>query len=158
MLVAALGAAVLAGCTTSGAPDPEPSESPTPTAPEDPDAAQLRAWLALEQRYADRYAAAATRVATLKALRSNHTARADAVADHLRVRGLLPPDRVPVPALRGAPASVARTLARAERELAGRYVAALPRVTDPRVVVLGAELAAGARQHAELLALVRMPR
>jgi len=152
VLAAALGAAVLAGCTRSSSPPrPSPSPSPSPT-PVDPDVAVLTAWYAAEHGIAARYGSPKGPV--LKALRANHLARADAVLDHLRVRGAGPPTPVPQPPLRGKTASLVKAFREAERALAGRYVTGLGAIRDPKVAVLGAELAAGARQHAVVLGLV----
>lgn len=152
MLAAALGAAVLAGCTRSSG-RPEPTASPTPSpSPVDPDVAVLTAWYAAERGIADRYGTPTGPV--LKALRANHLARADAVLDHLRVRGVVAPTPVPRPALRGKTASLVRAFRDAEKALASRYVTGLGAIRDPKVAVLGAELAAGARQHAVVLGLV----
>lgn len=152
MLAAALGAAVLAGCTRSPDP-PGPTPSPTPSpSPLDPDVAVLTAWYAAERGIADRYGRPAGPV--LKALRANHVERAGAVLDHLRVRGVAAPTPAPRPALRGRTASLVRAFRDAEKALAGRYVLGLAAIRDPKVAVLGAELAAGARQHAVLLGLV----
>ncbi|HVF05761.1 MAG TPA: hypothetical protein VNA20_13045 [Frankiaceae bacterium] len=161
VLAAALGAAVAAGCTTSERPAPEPTAAvtPTPTAvPEDPDVVALRSWLAAERRLAARYAAVVRQVPALRPLRVNHTTRATALTDHLRARGVDPGPAATVAPLRGKPGTVVRTLARAERDLAAAYVATLPKVGDTAVLLLGAEFAAGARQHAVVLAQVEVPR
>lgn len=159
MLAAALGTAVLAACTPSS-PDPAPAPSPgTPSpTPVDPDVALLRTWSADERVLAARYAALVRAVPALKPLRANHVARAAAVADHLRVRGAAP---LPIPAQaasKARPPALVDALADAERRLGARYLAALASVRDPKVAVLGAELAAGARQHVAVLRLVPLPR
>jgi hypothetical protein len=152
VLAAALGAAALAGCTRAADP-PGPTSSPTPSPPPvDPDVAVLTAWYAAECGIADRYGKPTGPV--LKALRANHLARADAVLDHLRVRGVVAPTPAARPPLRGKTASLVSAFRDAERALAGRYVLGLGAIRDPKVAVLGAELAAGARQHAVLLGLV----
>ena len=159
LLAAALGAAVLTGCTTSSPTPPGPTPSPTPSAtPEDPDLALLTAWATDERVLAARYAPAVRAVPALAALRANHVTRAAAVVEHLRVRGAAAPAVPAQPPTKAAPRALVAALADAERRLAGRYVAALGGVRDPLVVTLGAELAAGARQHAALLALVPVPR
>ncbi|MDQ1712594.1 MAG: hypothetical protein QOE45_2044 [Frankiaceae bacterium] len=146
LLAAALGAAVLTGCT---APRRVPSPSPTPP-PVDPDVAVLRSWAALERRAVATYDVAVRTAPALAPLRANHLARAAAVEALLATRGA-----TPSPA---TPASRAPDPSSAERGLVAAILASLPRVADPDVAVLGAELAAGARQHATLLPLVPRPR
>jgi hypothetical protein len=155
LLVAALGAAVLTGCTTSPSPAPLPSGSPSASrAPVDPDVALLATWASRERVLAARYAALARSVPALAPLRANHTARAAAVERLVAARGGTPLETEPPPALKGPRRDVVAAFVTAERRLAARYVAALRDVRDPDVAVLGAELAAGARQHAALLRLV----
>jgi hypothetical protein len=156
-LAAALGAAVLAGCTADreAAPAPTTPSATTPP-PADPDLALLSGWYAAERRLAARYAVLVRRVPALAPLRANHDTRADAVRDHLLVRGASPAEQPGAP-LRGAPRSLVKSFAAAERRLAAAYLSELARVTDPKVATLGAELAAGARQHATLLELVPVP-
>jgi hypothetical protein len=144
LLAAALGAAVLTGCTAPRRVPALPSLSPSP-APPDPDAALLSSWALSERRVAGLYGP----TGPLAPLRANHLARAAAAEALLVARGTSP-SPPPAPA---RPAAVAALVA-AERSLATGYLASLPRVTDPSVAVLGAELAAGARQHAALLPLV----
>jgi hypothetical protein len=144
LLAAALGAAVVTGCTAPRRVPALPSPSTSP--PPDPDAALLSSWALAERRTAGLYAA----TGPLATLRANHLARAAAAEALLAARGASPS---PPPAVPARPAAVAALVA-AERALAAGYVAALGRVTDSAVAVLGAELAAGARQHAALLPLV----
>jgi hypothetical protein len=158
VLAAALGAAVLTGCTSPSRPAPTPSPSPSVPPPVDPDVAVLLSWAAAERSLAARYATAVHAVPALKPLRANHLARVAAAADHLRVRGVVPPPPPARAPLRGTPASLVRALADAERRLAAGYLADLTGVQNPKVAVLGAELLAGARQHATVLALVPLPK
>lgn len=152
LLAAALGAAVLSGCTSGDERPPRPTASPTPTpSPVDPDVALLRSWATAERALAARYAPAVRAVPALKPLRANHLARATAVADHLRARGTVAPAVPRQPRAPRETAALLRALADAETRQAARYVAALARVRDPLVAMLGAELAAGARQHATVL-------
>ncbi len=152
--VAAAGVAFLAACTDRRHPAP-PLPSPSSASPTpDPDAAVLTAWSASEQRLAALYAPVVHPAAAIAALRANHVARAAAVAEHLRVRGLVAASAAAVAPLRGKPPAVVTALVAAERAAATGYLAALSRVSDPDVAVLGAELAAGARQHATVLRLV----
>ena len=146
LLAAALGTAVLTGCTTSRR-DPAPTPSPTTPSPTpvDPDLATLRTWWTAEIRLSRAYARASREIRPLGA---NHAARAAAVADHLRVR------RAPLPARPAARALSRAALRTAERRLAADLLADLAGVRDPLVATLGAELAAGARQHATLLGLL----
>ena len=155
LLTAALGAAVLVGCTPGrreAAPTPSPS-SPSPSPVEDPDVAVLVEWHGAEGALAFRYDALVKAVPALAPLRANHRTRADAVAEHLtRLGGTPSPGAVVNPS--ASPAALAKSLAKAERDHAARVLSRLSRVRDPDVAVLGAELAAGARQHAVLLGLV----
>ncbi len=154
VLAAALGAAVLTGCTgraRRSAPTPSappPSASPTPT---DPDVATLLSWAAAERSIAARYAAFARSVPSLAALRTNHLARAEAVEEQLAFRGVRVVDAPATPPLRGARRSVVRAFATAERRLAADYLRDLRALRDAGLAVLGAELATGARQHAIVL-------
>jgi hypothetical protein len=145
LLAAALGAAVLTGCTAPRRVPALPSPSPSSAPPPDPDAALLSSWAASERRVAGLYGPGGP----LAPLRANHLARAVAVEALLVARGASPAPS-PAPA---RPAAVAALLT-AERSLATAYLASLARAGDPAVAVLGAELAAGARQHAALLPLV----
>jgi hypothetical protein len=158
LLVASLGAAVLTGCTTSPSPAPLPSGSPSPspsvTPAADPDVALLVTWASRERVLAARYAALARSVPALAPLRANHTSRAAAVERLVAERGGRLLETKPPRALTGPRRDVVAAFVTAERRLAARYVAALRDVRDPDVAVLGAELAAGARQHAALLRLV----
>jgi len=156
LLAAALGAAVLSGCTSGSGSRPTPAPTPTPSAsPADPDLALLRSWATAERALAARYAPAVRAVPALKALRANHLARATAVVDHLRVRGAVAPAVPRQPRAPRDTRALVRGLADAESRQAARYLAALARVRDPLVAMLGAELAAGARQHATVLRVVR---
>jgi hypothetical protein len=150
--LAALGALVVTACTERRhALPPSPSASSPP--PVDPDVTTLVSWSASERRLALLYAPLLGKAPALRALRDNHTARAAAVADRLAVRGLSP-SPVPTPVRKGGVPALVAALVADEREAATRYLAALGRIADPGVAVLGAELAAGARQHAVVLRLV----
>ena len=83
VLVAALGAAVLSGCTSPSRPAP----TPTPTTPEpvDPDIALLTAWYLEEAAMRLRYPGNAP------PLSDAHGAHLSDIGDHLRVRGEPPP-------------------------------------------------------------------
>jgi hypothetical protein len=152
LLVAALGAAVLGACTPDRTPAlPSPTVS-VPASPVDPDVAVLTAWALAERNIAARYGLLVTKVPALKPLRTNHLARS-AYAASLRPGITVTPTAKP---LHGAPKLVVPAFAKAERALATSYVAALAGVRDPDVAALGAELAAGARQHAALLPLVEL--
>jgi hypothetical protein len=82
---------------------------------------------------------------------THHTLHAEAVGEHLRVRG------EPFPAVRargpyrGKRAALLKAFGTRERELAAQYQAALPGVRDPKVAALGAELYAAARAYAAVL-------
>jgi hypothetical protein len=154
LLVAALGAAVLTGCTPDRQPRPTPSASPS-LAPTDPDVATLRAWASAERSIAARYGTLVRTVPSLKPLRANHLARAAAVEERLAFLGAAPPSPPATEALRGKPAALLSAFAAAERRLAARYLADLRALRDPALAVVGAELAAGARQHAVVLGLAR---
>jgi hypothetical protein len=108
-----------------------------PTA--DPDVALLTAWLVSERRLLASLPPAAA------PLRNAHATRAAAVAEHLAARG------APVPS--GPSTSPVRDAATAPRDASSRYLADVARAASADVAVLGAELAAGARQHAVVLAL-----
>lgn len=109
----------------------------------DPDVAILSAWWQSERRLRAALPAAAT------ALRDAHHARAVAVAEQLVVRDApLPTD----------PAPPTRPASQEEAAAYTRYVSALDSITSPDVAVLGAELAAGARQAATILALTAVRR
>lgn len=152
LLVAALGAAVLGACTPDRTPAlPSPTSSVSPSTV-DPDVAVLTAWALAERNIAARYGLLVTKVPALKPLRANHLARAAYVAS-LRPGITVTPTATP---LRGAPKVVVPAFVKAEKALAVSYVAALAGVRDPDVAALGAELAAGARQHAALLPLVAL--
>lgn len=153
LLAAALGTAVLTGCTSSGDDDPTPAPAPSSPTPDpvDPDITILRGWWSAEFTLMRMCAAGARKTPALRALAQNHNARLNAVADHLRVRDE-PQPRIPAAQ---QPAVTLAALTRDERRLVTGYLDDLPRVTDPLVVTLGAELAAGARQHAVLLGLLR---
>jgi hypothetical protein len=153
LLVAALGAAVLGACTPDRTPAlPSPS-APGTTPPVDPDVAVLAAWALAERNIAARYGLLVSKVPALKPLRANHLARS-AYAASLRPGITVHPTATP---LHGAPKLVVKAFVKAEKALAVSYVTALAGVRDPAVATLGAELAAGARQHAALLPLVRLP-
>ena len=132
LLVAALGAAVLTGCTRHDTPAPTPTPSPTT----DPRVAVLAAWWTTE--------------ATLHAstppshvpFRNAHRARLAAIEERLAALGATPPP---------PPRAGRLDLAGAERS----YTRSLAGLSDPDPVTLGAELAAGARQHAAVLGLAR---
>ena len=160
LLAAALGAAVLTGCTSRSRPAPAPSASPTPSpAPTDPDVAVLSGWIVEESRLADAYGAIVERLPSIAPLAGNHRDRAEELVTQVARRGAVPPRGGPGGGARtGSPGRVVAELARLEREAAARYLTALGRVADPGVAVLGAELAAGARQHAAVLRRVRTPR
>lgn len=134
LLVAALGAAVLTGCTHHDARKPAPRPTPSPTT--DPEAVVLAAWWAQEETLYS-----ATPPGHLP-FRAAHRARRIAIEERLRARGL------PLPS---QPERWTLDLAGAERS----YVRSLAGLTDPDLVTLGAELAAGARQHAVVLGLAR---
>ncbi|HEU0132823.1 MAG TPA: hypothetical protein VFQ85_17725 [Mycobacteriales bacterium] len=155
LLVAALGAAVLTGCTPrSDRPGPA-TPSPLPSLAPDPDQALLAAWAAAERLAAARYDRPVRAIPALAPLRANHLARARAVEARLTAS----PSAAPAPpALGGPPAAVVRALVTAERALAASYAAAVARAADPEVVLLGATLAAGARQHAALLPILPLPK
>lgn len=143
LLVAALGAAVV-GCTAGREDDPAPvptTPSPTPAAA---DVALLESWWRRERSLA------ASLPASYIPLRNNHLTRAAAVAEHLAALGAAPPSPP-------APVPVADH-AKAARDAAARYVAELTGAASADVAVLGAELAAGARQHAVVLAALAAPR
>lgn len=149
LLAAALGAAVLTGCTVPRRVPALPS--PTPSPPPDPDVALLRSWGAAERRAVTAYDTPVRTSPALNTLRANHLARAAAVEALLAERGASPsPPALAAPVL---PAPVAL-----ERALVAGYLRDLGAVTDPGVAVLGAELAAGARQHLALLPLVPAPK
>jgi hypothetical protein len=154
-LVAALGAAVLAGCTQRRVPvPPSPSRSSTASPAADPAVAVLLGWEASERRLAALHASALRRVPGLTTLRRNHLARAGAIADRLRARGVASPSPTPaVRPLHGKPPALVAALVAAERGAATAYLGALARV-DADLATLGAELAAGARQHAVVLRLL----
>lgn len=154
-LVAALGAAVLAGCTERRVAVPPTPSGPVTPSPADPDVATLAAWSASEQRLAVLYAPLVRAVPSLAALRRNHTARARAVEGRLRALGSARASISRPVAPHGRPVALAAGLAAAERKAAAAYVAALSGLRDPDVAVLGAELAAGARQHVVVLGRVR---
>ena len=136
-LGAALGAAV--ACTRRAAPRPLPTATPAPTPTVDPDVALLTSWWLSERRLLASLPAAAA------PLRAAHATRADAVAEHLAARGATPP---------AAPtAAPSRDAARTMEDASARYLADLARAASADVAVLGAELAAGARQHAVVLTL-----
>ena len=153
LLAAALGAAVLTGCTSSGDDDPTPTPVPSSPSPEpyDTDITVLRGWWSAELTLMRMCAAGQRKTPALRALAQNHNARLNAVADHLRVRDEPQPR---IPAVK-QPAVPLAALTSDERHLVTGYLDDLPRVIDPLVVTLGAELAAGARQHATLLGLLR---
>ena len=153
LLTAALGVAVLSGCTATRRTAP-PAPSPTPSPLAHPDVAVLVEWGEAERALAFRYAPLVKAVAALAPLRANHLARAEAVDEHLaRLGGGTPsPGAVVNPS--APPATLAKALAKLERDHAARCLSVLARVRDADVAVLGAELAAGARQHAVLLGLV----
>ena len=159
LLTAALGAAVLTGCTPGRRDAAPPPESPSPSASPTvgPDVAVVVEWADAENALAFRYATLVKSVPALAPLRANHLARAEAVSEHLARLGGTPSPaavlhrKLPLPAL-------VRSLTEAEREHATRVLARLSRLRDPDLVALGAELAAGARQHAVLLGLVPLPK
>lgn len=155
LLVAALGAAVLTGCTPS-APVPSPSVSPSVPPSADPDVAVVSAWAVEERSLAARYGPLAARVPALAPLRANHLARAAACEALLSARGAVVPHATGRPS-NGAPRALMAAFATVERRLAARYLTDVALVRDADVAVLGAELAAGARQHALALSVVRVP-
>ncbi len=134
LLVAALGAAVLTGCTSHDEPAPTPTPTPSPTA--DPEALVLTSWWTQEETLY------ANTPPSHVPFRAAHRARRTAIEERLRARG------VPIP---GEPERWTLDLAGAERA----YTRSLAGLTDPDLVTLGAELAAGARQHAAVLGLAR---
>jgi hypothetical protein len=150
LLAAALGAAVLTGCTVPRRVPALPSPTPSPSPP-DPDVALLRSWAAGERRAVTAYDTPVRTSPALNTLRANHLARAAALEALLAERGASPsPPAIAAP---GLPAPVAM-----ERALVAGYLRDLAAVTDPVIAVLGAELAAGARQHLALLPLVPAPK
>lgn len=148
VLVAALGTAVLAACTSSSPPAPTPSPSTPSPEPVDPDLALLLGWHTAELTMAARYGGG-----NVPVFGDLHRAHARDVADHLRVRGEPPPPPPSRGPYRGRRPALLKALARAERDLAARYQAALADVRDPKVALLGAELAASARQCAAVLVI-----
>lgn len=140
LLLGALGVAV-AGCTSGGGDDPSPTPaqstaSPTPATP--PDAALLTAWWLTERRLHDALPA------SYVPFRAAHEARIAAVEEHLRALG------APVPTA-PAPKRIDDHTKAAIVASAG-YLGDVRRAVSPDVAVLGAELAAGARQDAMVLA------
>lgn len=142
LLAAALGAAVLTGCTSDDDPAPTPRPGP-PTGHSsrdvDPDLPIVLAWWVSEHHLQK------ATPATYVPLRAARAERIAAMAERLLALGGNTNSPGPKPIA---------DLAKAERDASARYLVSLARVTDPAVAVLGAELAAGARQHATVLALL----
>jgi hypothetical protein len=146
LLGAALGlaaGAAVAGCTNGGGTSPTPAPTtPSPTPTLDPDLAILTAWWQSERRLLD------SLPTTAAPLRAAHAARLAAVAEHLAARGAPPPSPSPSP-------RPVTALVKAELDASARYLKDLAAVASNDVAVLGAELAAGARQHATVLVLAQ---
>lgn len=151
-LLVAFGALALTGCTPSRRPSPTPAPTtPTPTPLSAPDLAVLRRWALAERHIVMRYSALVGKMPDLIPLRQNHAVRAEAVERRLPERPVLPRTGP----LDGRVPEVVRAFVAAERALAESYLADLAGLADPANAVLGAELAAGARQHVVILRAVR---
>lgn len=164
LVVAALGAGVLAGCTAQQQPAP----TPQPSGAAHPDAALLTAALRREQELLAAYDAVAAMGSTLAGVlteaRAHHVQHLDSIREAASRLGLpaetpttaASPTSGPVPdatavGLPGDPVTAARQLLAQERTSSATGIAAVHDVSDRDLGALLAQIAASESQHAAAL-------